>query len=569
MNKKTIISAAVCVLSLTAANYSAAQTYVQTPVTVSKEKVRGGDGKLYWSHVVMEKQTLFSIAKAYGVTVDDICKANPESHLQTEGLKKNTILLIPVTGTASKQETAAKPADTKNQDTRQADPKKKDDYTIHVAKWYEDIEDIAFKYSVPKDILMAYNGLSSPKLKSRQKIRIPSAEKVNEMVASKKYSHATHETAPVKTEKAETPHETVQEENANSWNLKFSNATVNALLMLPMKASTSSPSESNMDFYSGVLLAVRHLAEQNIDTDLSVYDVAGGVQVTADRLRHSDFAIGPISSQDMAKVLGIAPESTYIISPLDHKTASLVPSHRNLIQAPASQESQYLDLLKWIREERRSGDRIMVITEKGARATSGTALMDRLITESGLPYVTYSYNILQGRSAADAMTAHLTKSGTTRVIINSESEAFVNDVVRNLDMLVYRKNDVVLYSSSKIRSFETIDVENLHNLKTRISTAYYIDYSSESVKRFLMEYRALYGTEPTQFAFQGYDLAYFFIKEKAAFGKRWVDDICRKGDTHMMQTDLMFKRTEDGGIVNNAVRRIVYGPDYSIKIVKR
>ena len=94
MNKKTIISAAVCVLSLTAANHSAAQTYVQTPVTVSKEKVRGGDGKLYWSHVVMEKQTLFSIAKAYGVTVDDICKANPESHLQTEGLKKNTILLI-------------------------------------------------------------------------------------------------------------------------------------------------------------------------------------------------------------------------------------------------------------------------------------------------------------------------------------------------------------------------------------------------------------------------------------------------------------------------------------------
>ena len=71
MNKKTIISAAVCVLSLTAANHSAAQTYVQTPVTVSKEKVRGGDGKLYWSHVVMEKQTLFSIAKAYGVTVDD------------------------------------------------------------------------------------------------------------------------------------------------------------------------------------------------------------------------------------------------------------------------------------------------------------------------------------------------------------------------------------------------------------------------------------------------------------------------------------------------------------------
>ena len=471
MNKKTIISAAVCVLSLTAANYSAAQTYVQTPVTVSKEKVRGGDGKLYWSHVVMEKQTLFSIAKAYGVTVDDICKANPESHLQTEGLKKNTILLIPVIGTAAKQETAAKPADTKNQNTRQAD-QKKDDYTIHVAKWYEDIEDIAFKYSVPKDILMAYNGLSSSKLKSRQKIRIPSAEKVNEMVASKKYSHATHETAPVKTEKAETTHETVQEENNNSWNLKFSNATVNALLMLPMKASTSSPSESNMDFYSGVLLAVKDLSKEGISTDLSVYDVSGtNIPVTSDRLSASDFSIGPVNSDAVSKTLAIAPEGTYVISPLDHRTAGLAQSHSNMIQAPTSQGTQYRDLVKWLKSETHSGDKVLVISEKSAATNASVTLMNEVISDASLSCARYSYNILEGRNAANAIAALMTKTGTNRVIINSESEAFVNDAVRNLDMLVYRKYNVVLYSPSKIRSFETIDIENLHNLKTRVSTS--------------------------------------------------------------------------------------------------
>lgn len=569
MNKKTIISAAVCVLSLTAANHSVAQTYVQTPVTVSKEKVRGGDGKLYWSHVVMEKQTLFSIAKAYGVTVDDICKANPKSHLQTEGLKKNTILLIPVTGTAAKQETAAKPADTKNQDTRQAD-QKKDDYTIHVAKWYEDIEDIAFKYSVPKDILMAYNGLSSPKLKSRQKIRIPSAEKVNEMVASKKYSHATHETVPVKTEKAETTHETVQEENNNSWNLKFSNATVNALLMLPMKASTSSPSESNMDFYSGVLLAVKDLSKEGISTDLSVYDVSGtNIPVTSDRLSASDFSIGPVNSDAVSKTLAIAPEGTYVISPLDHRTAGLAQLHSNMIQAPTSQGTQYRDLVKWLKSETHSGDKVLVISEKSAATNASVTLMNEVISDASLSCARYSYNILEGRNAANAIAALMTKTGTNRVIINSESEAFVNDAVRNLDMLVYRKYNVVLYSPSKIRSFETIDIENLHNLKTRVSTSYFIDYESSEVRHFLMEYRALYNTEPTQFSFHGYDLAYFFIKMKSTYGKKWMENVARMGNTAMMQTDFLFRELGNGGYVNEGVRRIVYGPDYSIRIVKK
>ena len=190
-------------------------------------------------------------------------------------------------------------------------------------------------------------------------------------------------------------------------------------------------------------------------------------------------------------------------------------------------------------------------------------------SDASLSCARYSYNILEGRNAANAIAALMTKTGTNRVIINSESEAFVNDAVRNLDMLVYRKYNVVLYSPSKIRSFETIDIENLHNLKTRVSTSYFIDYESPEVRHFLMEYRALYNTEPTQFSFQGYDLTYFFIKMKSTYGKKWMENVARMGNTAMMQTDFLFRELGNGGYVNEGVRRIVYGPDYSIRIVKK
>ena len=53
-----------------------AQEYVNTPVEISKEKVKV-DGKVCYSHVVLEKQTLYSISKAYGVSIADIYRFNP------------------------------------------------------------------------------------------------------------------------------------------------------------------------------------------------------------------------------------------------------------------------------------------------------------------------------------------------------------------------------------------------------------------------------------------------------------------------------------------------------------
>ena len=56
---------------------------------------------------------------------------------------------------------------------------------------------------------------------------------------------------------------------------------------------------------------------------------------------------------------------------------------------------------------------------------------------------------------------------------------------------------------------------------------------------------------------------------KATYGRNWMKFVGRLDNTPMMQTDLLFRQSEDGGYVNEGVRRIVYGPDYSIKIVRR
>ena len=533
---------------------ASAQEYESTPVTISKDKVRV-DGQICYSHVVLERQTLFSISKAYNVSIDEIYRYNPS--VKEEGLKKNSILIIPVQDhqTAVPSENAAETAP----ETKPAAPETHKTERIHVVKWFEDLDVIAEKYGVSVEAIMKANGLKGRKLSKKQKLVIPFTSEIDDVV---------EEAAAAETETDEVQEEVPAEEEKADFGWLVPNREVTVSLLLPLKATGSSSSQNNMDFYSGVLLATYDLAEEGVKTELSVYDVAdGNFPVTKERLESSDLVIGPISSGDLGRVFDIAPEAKAVISPLDPRAESLVATHGNMIQAPVPHKLQYEDLAAWIKEDKKYTDRVIVITEKGARANEAVSLMTAAIDSTGISYSPFSYSILEGRNVTDPLTRLMTENGTNRVLIASESEAFVNDVVRNLNLLIHKKLDIVLYAPSKIRSFETIEVENFHNTKLHVSLGYYIDYSDKKVMDFIMKYRALYNAEPSQFAFQGYDIANYFIRLFSRYGDRWPSKIDSE-EMSMLQSTFKCSRKEDQGYINTGVRRIVYGNDWSVNQVR-
>jgi hypothetical protein len=153
----------------------------------------------------------------------------------------------------------------------------------------------------------------------------------------------------------------------------------------------------------------------------------------------------------------------------------------------------------------------------------------------------------------------MTKTGTHRVIIESESEAWVNDLVRNLAIL-NRRAKITLYSPSKIRSFESIDAESLYKNSLHVCLSYNINYDRPEVKSFLLKYRAIFHTEPTLFAFQGYDIATYFINIVNQFGYQWKDKLT-EAKMSGLQTTFDFHRQENNGVINEGVRRIEYFPE--------
>ncbi len=558
--------AAFCLMASDAVAYG---QYPQVPVSISTEKVKI-DGKIYYSHIVQEKQTLYSISKAYGVTVQDIYEANPA--LLTEGLKKNAIILIPSALPAatapSAQETYPDKeiSDAPVQDdngsktgkkTRRNREKVQDVYIVHTVRWFEDLDMIAEKYGVPVDIIMEVNGLTGRKLTNRQKLKIPADLKayLEERSASQKQEQQQSE-------------DSTGEATVQKGHMSMPKTDINAILMLPFNAADGSGSESNMDFYSGALLAARDLGFSGTGVDLSVYDVAEGTSpVTADRLRMSDVAIGPVSKPALAALLEIAPEDRYIVSPFDQRAEALVATNKNFVQAPASVSAQYENLTDWINESRRADEPLIVVFEKGMMEDSESNAAETYLQASGQTYSSFSYSILEGRNVLEPIKALMNREKTNRVLVISESEAFVNDLVRNLNLLIHENYRIVLYGPSKLRSFETIDVEDYHNVNLHLAMSYYVDYDSPEVQDFLLKYRALYNTEPGPFAFQGYDLMHYFAKVCAKYGTDWGEFIENEDTARLLQSDFKFRRYREGGLENIGIRRLVYGPDYSVRLL--
>ena len=578
---KTAIYAAILAIASVSLFPTAvcAQEYSNPVVKVSQEKVRSG-GKLYYSHIVEERQTLFSISKAYGVSLEEIYSANSGLNLEKEGLKKGQILLIPfkdgkVSPTEAQGQEEGKG---KEEDAGVSKAKQKADegYIFHKVKWYEDLESISSKYNVSKRSIMNINNLSSEKLQRKQMLKIPKDSQAWEYKLPEPGSDTDLESGKgiaeaEKEDDGKTAEDAVSEKDKEKdpftlFPSRQSN-DVNIALALPFNVRKGGNSQM-MDFYSGALMAARDLGKKGYRINLDVVDVVS--EAMPDNLfEKSDYIIGPVSNADIMKAVSKCKSRTWIVSPLDPKAESIADTVKNVIQTPTSVGTQISDMIHWIRDDFRNGDKCLLIKQTGSNQSIYSSTVLKAMEASGIHYSTLSFNVLEGRSIMDAMKREMKAQGSVRIVIASDNRPFVMEAVRNIFLVSSsEKIDVQLYGTAKLRSFEGsdgIDVAQLHAVNTHITGTYYIDYDSKEAKDFIHEYRAVFNTEPSLSAFQGFDLMCFFAKASREYGRniRGCGRICG------LQSDLDLVNKPDGGLVNKAVRRVVYSPDYTIRIVDR
>ena len=422
-------------------------------------------------------------------------------------------------------------------------------FKTHTVRWYEDLESISAQYGVPADVISKINKLKNGKVSNRQKILIPLDEKYwNVEIAENGQPAQTAQALENIDSSAFFPS---GRRHHNHDNFRLG-------LVLALDGVSESQRNNALDFYAGVLMGIREMGLQGMDISLDVrkmpqYDMEG-----LDEIEENDMVIAPFRYNEVETVLRECRKKTIVVSALDHKVASLASTRSMLFQAPSSSAYQFDSAI-----EAQPGDNFIVIGSESDPETLEE--VREMLYRKGI----YRYTVCMSQAQGDisGWDGAYQENACNKVILAIAAEAPLNNAIRNMGIME-SKGNVISYAPGKAASYASIPVENLHWAHLRVMSPYYADYSDSATLDFIHTYRALFKCEPSQYAFQGHDLAIFLAKSYKKLGDEWEEAIVDEPQMDLLQSSFKLIRHETGGWQNIAVRQLEYKRDYSIELLR-
>ncbi|WP_163717966.1 LysM peptidoglycan-binding domain-containing protein [Mangrovibacterium lignilyticum] len=334
-------------------------------------------------------------------------------------------------------------------------------------------------------------------------------------------------------------------------------------------------SESFLQFYEGVLLAVDSLKKSGMNIKLHVFDTDQSAAKVQSVLYSAAFAsvdliIGPVFPElqgpvaDYAKMKGIP-----MISPLS-SSGNLEQTNPYYFKINPTKEYLIQKTADYIADE--YFDKNLVVLSTGNYQNLPEAKLVDLTREKfflspyrneGQRVLFHDYNLQ--REGALGLSRILTEDQENVVIIPSETEAQVSVAITNLNAAA-ENYPITLIGSSNFQRYKSIQTEYFHHVKMNVLSPYYVDYKSPVVNEFIRKFRRNFADEPSQFSFQGYDIAYYFMSALFNYGKDFVGCLPYH-HVNLTQGEFYFEKVNrSGGYMNQGLFILKYEPDYTIRL---
>ncbi len=356
---------------------------------VAKDNAAGS----FVTHEVLPKQTLYSLSRQYGVSVDELIANNPESK---SGLTVGMLLKIPVKTPQVTKQTVKAPVPTPPVVTKPAPKVEKEEKAeapkrTHVVQRKETLYSISRQYDISVEELTRANNITS--IKVGQELIIPMPQKQEE-------TETTIEEPSIKV--VENPTMAVKKGDLDLINnpqpVKPAAQNPNALriaVLLPFMLETPYIDASVnyfWDFYRGILLGLNEVKKSGISVDLYTFDIEKN-QGTLDSvlrlpvLKTMDLIIGPAYSNQVAAVSRFSRDNRiHMVVPFTSKI-ELDDSHEFLLQFNPSQDV-LLPLVAQTMVDRFSSSNFIIARFTG-KQDKANALADEVIKALAAKRKTY------------------------------------------------------------------------------------------------------------------------------------------------------------------------------------
>ncbi len=514
---------------------------------VRSDSVAKIEGEEYLIHSVLSKQTLFSIAKVYGVKISTIVFENPNV---LDGIQPGQYLKILK---SSLEETSIK------QDV-QPELKIDGEFVLYKVPAKKTLYSISKEYETTISAILDANPEMTDGLKVGMTLRIP----VQKLMGNTKYA---------KVEMVGLPDMVIPNKKF------FQSRRLRVLVLLPfyleMNTRTEGrsgvngqmdtiaihqtkedqeqiykKSEMALHFYEGLLMGVDSLSKLGYDIELEVLDTENRpwkVQqlIKKGRFKGLDLIIGPFYSKVFEQAAQYADLNCIpIISPTI-KSQGIIKENPFVFKMIPSAESMVFEMGRYISRSDSTNNLILHYgreDEKHLLWKFRQGLEADGIPKAGFP----SYDIY--KMGKDSIRLQLSLIDRNNVIVLSENQISLNSLVRNLSDWS-EDAYIVGFAPNSWSKFRSLDVDHYDRLRLHMPVPFFVDHERIEVQYFVKEFRERYKTEPSTFAFRGFDLTMHFIPH--------LDGIERNGPEHMLsiqenglQSNFRWKRVREGGFEN-------------------
>jgi hypothetical protein len=149
------------------------------------------------------------------------------------------------------------------------------------------------------------------------------------------------------------------------------------------------------------------------------------------------------------------------------------------------------------------------------------------------------------------------------IILTETDEAKVSVAVTRLNT-VSKRFKITLIGLQEYTRMKSINIEYLHDLKFHYLSPYYINYNKGSVKNFIAKFRSNYSSEPSQYAYQGYDVMIGFLTSLKQSGRKFTTP-GNESRLKLLQADYNFQLVSNfGGFINSTFFIIEYNDSYEV-----
>jgi LysM repeat protein/ABC-type branched-subunit amino acid transport system substrate-binding protein len=505
------------------------------------KKTETVEGKKYYIHTVEKGQTLYAIAKAYDLTVNDVLLENPDA---MNGIKPGQTLRIPFDKKASITTVVV------------TDTSKK--FITHKVEAGQTVYSISKKYNVTESQIYEHNPDARFGLRIGTELKIPNAA-----------ANIAINTPLPDTAKKDTIFSVIKEVYnialmmpLQLWNV--TNIEPDDIVPENPKAEFPAKPKAAVEFYEGALLAIDSMRRAGMKVNVWTYDVddldSGKTSAVLAKPEFAtmDLIIGPFSPGPFDEIAEFAnAHNIGIISPVSPANRVLFKNPMAVKAVPSS-STQMEQLAQHISKERKNDNIIMITSGLLKEQKTGAFFADEL----NRLRVAEGKDSLRTNQGFSGIEAKLVKDRMNVLVIPSTSQAFVTDLIRNLYGLA-EKYQITVYGMPAWMDYDNLDYEYLEALHFHFAAPYYIDYEAEGTKKFILRFRSEFGGDPTSFAFAGYDVTLFFLQQLRATGTGFVPGIPASTGEGLQQTFTFVRSDAESGYENIGLR-IVHISDYEL-----